>query len=468
MKIFIGICFYFIISFQAICQQAPPQIEDYLSTDDDFENQIDDFSSDLDDFFINMGRDDYTVAYGIGSFTEDKNSNEYMTAVQIAYNQALFSAYYSMALEISNSGPIITTDSGDDIDYSRDYAKQKAIENCRSEAFSAHELFKKENEIKKQEQLEEDNSLLGVIKDRIKSDEKRAEEQVSKEKLSEKNKQDFVYKCKTSGDYQEFTETTTSNLSDVISGARVWVTPAIDNQIAVVIVKSNESSAIAGMLKNNRGINIVNPLRTVKKEIKNRIKDEVLSNTGFPESLLGIRAMKLSNGEWAVYAYGLSLNETNLGSTQKMADKSAKSVSMNRAFNALSKFSELMIDQTDITKEIEGSAIKYEILYNVTKDIPKVKIINNNSLATVAQVFSSSSSSLELPNPDDIYKRKITHNNSAYRLTAVAWSPSLASSNRGKRAENDLSQENPTSLDAAQKNKEETNKKKPKFLKQDW
>lgn len=146
-KLIISLCLYCIMSLEAI--SAPPDIQNYLSTEDDFENQIDEFSSDLEDFFIQNERYDYSVSYGIARFTEDTKSSEYMTALQIAYNQALFSAYYSMALSLSDNGPTTTTESNDDLSASRNYAKQKAIRDCRADAFYAYDSYKKEILIKK-------------------------------------------------------------------------------------------------------------------------------------------------------------------------------------------------------------------------------------------------------------------------------------------------------------------------------
>lgn len=431
--------------FSAALLNAPVNAEGMpslvLSEGDDLESVISDYALDLDYFLDSQGAS-YTITYGVGSVQEsNKNSGQYINSVNLAYKQALLRAYAEMASILDPDGVQIATKDGMAYQSNEgDAIRDALIESCRSEA----EVAFKSYQAKKRKEEEEKNSLLGLAKEGVRQTIGSDSEQPARV-----DEPDFIHKCVANGDAYVQTSSVTKSLSDSVNGGRIWATVYHESEpgqgkIGVVLAKSNETSEVASILKEQLKPSSI--LESASMEIRDRVKSEVQQFPEFPYGLVGTRMMKLSNGEWALYAFGAVQDTSGAksGFMGNLKSDMAKDGAEAQSEAELSRFSGMMVNADFSNLQVGAVQEKLNVEINLTQGTEKVTIGNpDQTLGSIMNAAWEGSSELTLTGAREVFSRKFKDESGlAFRLVATAWSPSLMAKNLNRSADYDAAAEN--------------------------
>lgn len=397
------------------------------------ENVLDQYSNDLQEFYLDNGRR-ATVTSGVAYLkVSDRNSSEYLNAIDLAYKSALTGAYARMATRLSRSGTQAETN--DEITQrgtSENVARQMALTQCLDEAETAFARHQRQSEASERAKEQEKDSLLGLVKERLKTEERRAQDEQILAEQAQEVPEDFVYECEIPGDIDMMVSGSEQSVTDILSGGRVWASFLHDNQVGVVLVKTDDSSELAYILENQIAPSQV--LGTARQEVRERIMQELEMQPGIPEGIVGTRMMRLSNNEWAVYAFGAGqINQSSSG-MQGLANDMARSAAEQRATAELSRFSGLMIDSTQAMQQIDLTEQKYIVEVNVTRGTHRVTKDETSMIGQMISRSQSTSSNINLLGAEPIMSRKIESDDVSFYLSSIAWSPSIMAINTGDRA----------------------------------
>jgi hypothetical protein len=442
-KILSKASFILILFSSVVNAQGLPQLP-VLEAADDLDSVLSGYTLELQ-LFMDSNGSDYSFAYGVGAVAvNDKTSGQYLNSINLAYKQGLLNAYKELASTLDPSGIQITTDDVNDINLaSGNVLKDKIISQCKSEANIKYIVHKKKLEEETTLQKEEKGSLLGLVKNKLKSDEQLAQERIKEQEERSKPEPDFIHNCSAPGNTFVQSSSTTSSVSDTLNGGRIWATVYHDGNVGVVVAKSSESTVIAAVLKEQFMPASIN--RGALLEIRNRVKEEVGKFPEFPFGLVGTRMMRLSNGEWALYSYGATQDTGNnsSGLMDNVASGMSKSGANQQALSELSRFSGLVVNATSASRQTSAVKQTYTVEVNTTKDTAKLKVDQEQTLGEVLNVSFSGSSNLTLVGSREVLSKKFeTSDGLAFRLSAIAWSPSVMAGNMAKREQYNNATEN--------------------------
>jgi hypothetical protein len=281
------------------------------------------------------------------------------------------------------------------------------------------------------------------LKNKLKSDEQLAQESIKEQEKRSMPEPDFIHHCSAPGNTFVQSSSTTSSVSDTLNGGRIWATVYHDGNVGVVVAKSSDSTVIATVLKEQLMPASIN--RGALLEIRNRVKDEVGRFPEFPFGLVGTRMMKLSNGEWALYSYGATQDTGNnsSGLMGNVASGMSKSGANQQALSELSRFSGLVVNATSASRQTSAVKQTYTVEVNTTKDTAKLKVDQEQTLGEVLNVSFSGSSNLTLVGSREVLSKKFEASDGlAFRLSAIAWSPSIMAGSMRKREQYNKAVEN--------------------------
>ena len=281
--------------------------------------------------------------------------------------------------------------------------------------------------------------------DLFKSDERAAEERLARqqEEQAEPPPPDFVHECEGPGDVYVQTSSEVQSIADTLTGGRIWTSMMHNGEIAVVLLRSGDTAEVAAVLKDQ--LFPAKPLSSAFAEVRTRIVQEVADQPGLPMGIVGTRMMRLSNGEWALYAFGAA--QLNEGAATTM-DRRRNKFSANRASGAslseLSRFSGLMINFEQDNLQTAATKETFKVVLNMTQGTEKFKTNNEETIGNLLEVAYNATSDLTLRGSMPVFNEVFETNGSKYRLTAQAWSPSIMASNSQARSSQDAQAENAT------------------------
>lgn len=424
-----------VASFADEQSSGPPSIPD-LNQDSNLASEFSTWRTALQAFFDENGAD-YSVAYGIGSLdTTDKSSSRYVDSVTAAYKQALIDAYVRLSHQINPDGLNVTTSDDTTMKAAKgDFFRDSEIEKCRTEAYDTYQRQQR----KTQEAQEASGSLLGAITARIRGDVPEKKDDQSKK---EEKPEDFIHSCFVDGPSftQEGIETT--QIEDVLSGGRVWATVVHKDKLGLILVRSSETAEVASVLKNQLEPASIN-MQAIP-ELLERINTELAQYEGIPQGVVGTRMLRLSNREWAIYAYGAAqtIGQSGGGFMDSVMEGEDILNAQQEAVAELSRFSGLSIDFNRTKDELRQVKQRWRIDCNVTKDRCDRKMDEEQTFGAILNTAFSSSSELKLVGSETIFTKEFTDGQLHYYLTAQAWSPSIMAKNMNKRRVQDSAAEN--------------------------
>ena len=427
----------------AFAQERPPVLP-ALGPGEDLSTAMSNYAFDLQMFFDMQGAN-YSVATGIRPVTQrGQGSKVAIIDLQLAYKSALLQAYSDLASQLDPDGvDITTTDTVNGQMSEGDALKDSLIAQCKDDASVAHDKHKRKIERKQAKRLEEESSLSSQFFNAIKSDEVLEAERAERERvISPPQEPDFIFTCEAPGDTYVQASTVQESISDSLSGGRIWASYLHEGQLAVVLVRSGDTAEVAAVLKNQMAP--ANPNTAALREVSERIHKEMDAYPGMPMGIVGTRMMRLSNGEWALYAFGAAQEEKKPTSSMGALKKSMSGNKANtQALAELSRFSGLMINKDIATTQIKTDGKSFVIEVNVTRDTHKFTTKQDPSLGEVINFSFSGKSDLQLVGAQAVFNQLFeTNDGMSYRLQAVAWSPSIMAGNLQKRASQDAQAEN--------------------------
>lgn len=418
-----------------------------LGPNDDVISSFNLWANKLQRFFNKNGKK-YTVVASFGALGDaDPSSSMYIEAVNMAYRQALVAGYKAIAVKISEDGLLNETTSTIDQRSNRGNAIDGQLkEKCRSEAKVKFEEY----QFALQKKANDENSFFSLLSNKLKDEETLAREKSAREVPPV----DFVHTCEYEGQKFQQTETQNESISEVLSGGRVWASAISNGQLAIILMRSNETAAVASSLKNQVPPSNVNI--NALDELSLKIQNDLKLNPEIPQGLVGTRLKKLSNGEWAIYSFGAS--QTTQSSDDFMSGLGGITDSDQATSNSLSeltRFSELNIDFSKFVSSIRDVKQTKLVEVNVTKDRVKMSTRQDQIVGSIIESSFSTSSELNLVGAEQIYLQKHDVNGVSFYLSAYAWSPSIMAVNLGigksqaNAAENALTTNSTSDLDDA-------------------
>lgn len=413
---------------------GPPTIPD-LNESSNLVSEFSTWRTDLQAFFDGQSAD-YAVSYGIGNLdTTDKSSSRYIDSVMAAYKQALIDAYVRISQQLNPDGINIGTGDETDTNVAKgDLFRDSEVDRCRVEANDAYQ----EHQRKVLEKQEERDSLLGVIKARVRGDEPRNNSEGAEQETKPAN---FIHSCFVDG--PSFTQTgiETAQIEDVLSGGRIWATVVHKDKLGLILVRSSETAEVASVLKNQLEPASVNT--KALPELRERINAELAQYEGIPQGVVGTRMVRLSNREWAIYAYGAAqtLGKSGGGFMESVIESEDMLNAQQEALSELSRFSGLAIDFERIKKEVRQVKQRWRIDCNVTKDTCDRKMDEESTFGAVLNTSFSARSDLRLVGSEPIFTKEFADGPLKYYLAVQAWSPSIMAKNMNNRKTQDTAAE---------------------------
>jgi hypothetical protein len=366
-----------------------------------------------------------TYALGIGALGGvGPESSIYIETVNAAYQQAISEAYIQLAAKLSDDGLIVDTELNvNNKSQTGNALEQKFKRSCETEAKKAYELHKI-NLVKAEE---EKDSFVNLIKNKLKSEEELAKT-IEKNELPEK---DYIHKCEYEGQQFSQNSTTATVLSDVLSGAGVFASAIHNDQLAGIIKRSPVSAAAASNLLNQNLPANVND--NALAEISEKVKLELKRQFDIPQGLVGTRLTKLTNGEWAIYAYGASQSDRSDTFMPGLSDIQDTQVAQTRALSELARFSEFSVDFDSALQELRDVKEKKIVTVNVTKNKTKITTKKDALIGRIMERSFSSKSTLQLKGAQSVMLENKTVSGTSMYIAAIAWSPSIMAKNQGAR-----------------------------------
>lgn len=414
-----------------------------LNTGDDLDSVLGDYTFELQMFMDGQGKD-YTFEYGIGSVAvDDKTSDQYLNSINLAYKAGLLQAYGKLASTLSTSGvQISTTDEVDVQDSSGDAIRDRLVRDCEEEAQELYALHKLKAERERQEKEEERNSFFGLVKNKLKDDEQKSEEREQLKKELERPEPDFMHTCQAPANTYIQSSSSRSAVSDSLNGGRIWATVYHDGKVGVVVAKSSETTEVAAVLKDQLTPASVNV--SALSEVRQRVVEEVGQFPAFPFGLVGTRMMRLSNGEWALYSYGAMQDKgsSSSGFMSSIRSSNSRQGATQQAYSEMSRFSGLMINADSVTEQTAEVRETFSVEVNATKKTHKFKTDQERTVGEVLNFSWAGSSDLNLVGSKEVFAKKFESDGLAFRLVAVAWSPSIMKGNLNKREAYDSAADN--------------------------
>jgi hypothetical protein len=385
-------------------------------------------------------------ALGIGALGGvGPESSVYIDTVNAAYQQALSEAYIQLATNLSDDGLNVATELNiDQKSQTGNALEQKFKRNCETEAKKVYEL----HQINLARAEEDKNSFINLIKNKLKSEEELAKEASTTNEIPEK---DFIHKCEYEG--QEFSQNSTTEevLADILSGAGVFASAIHNDQLAVIVKRSPNSAAAASSLLNQTLPANVND--NALKEISEKVKLELSRQPDIPQGLVGTRLTKLSNGEWAIYAYGASQSDRSDTFMSGLSDIQDTQVAQTRALAELARFSEFTVDFGSILQELRDVKETKIVTVNLTKGTTRLTTKKDALIGRIMDRSFSSQSSLKLKGSQNVMLANKTVDGTSMYIAAFAWSPSLMSKKQDIRSAQDSAVINKKTTANTEKNK---------------
>jgi hypothetical protein len=408
--------------------EVPPSIPD-LESNTDLASAFSNWSEDLQSFFSKKGRG-YTVVYGIGALdTTDRGSSRYIESIQAAYKQALMDAYTRLSTATNPGGISIATSDKSNLSRSTGNAMPDRIDTeCRQEAQKAYQAHL----LKEKKDRERRESLLGSIAARIRGEKPPAESNQAEPKP------DFIHTCLRPGPTFEQVSKQNQQLTDILSGGRIWASVVHNNQLGIILMRSPDSSEVAKVLRNQLA-----PARihaSAADEVRSRVREELRQFDGKATfGNVGTRMMKLSNGEWAIYSFGASqvVSTGSGGFMAAVTQDSNRQQSIAEAQSELARFSSLSLTFNNQSEEVRSVRTTYRLEYNVTKDTVNQKVDEKETFGAIINTLYSSKSSLTLRGSRDVSTQLLKADGLDYYLSVVAWSPSIMASQLADRSRQD-------------------------------
>jgi len=427
------LCVLLLLSANTYSQERPPGPPE-LEANDDVMSEFSLWANQLQRFFNQQGKN-YTVVSAVGTLgNTDPSSAMYIESVNMAYRQAMISGYKEIAVKTAENGLNSSTESSIDIRSSRGNAMDgKYKEQCREEAKVRYALYLKD--VKEQE--EDAGSIFSLLANKLKDDETLAKQKNE----AEKPQADFVHTCEYEGAKFEQTEEQIQSISDILSGGRVWASVIHNNQLGIILMRSSETAAVASVLKNQVSPASVNA--NALDELSKQVIKDLNKYPDFPQSLVGTRMKRLSNGEWAIYGYGAT--QTTVSSDDFMAGLGAINDADQATANSLAeltRFSELNIDFSRLATSVRDVKQTKVVEVNMSKDTVRLTTRQDNIVGSIVDTSFNASSQLNLVGAEQIYLDKKTVDGMSFYLSAYAWSPSIMGMNQGiRRSQNSAAEQ---------------------------
>jgi len=444
-KYFVGTLLFALLSVSVVSNASESRAKlpaaPNIGPDDDVRSEFVMWANKLQRFFNSQGKN-YTVVAATGALGNvDPSSSMYIEAVNMAYRQALVSGYKDIAVKISEDGLNLETTSTIDQRRSSGNAVDGQLkEKCRSEA----KVKFQEHQAALQKKLDDESSFFGLLTNKLKDEETLSREKAQRDLPAE----DFVHTCEYEGAKFAQTESQNQSISKVLSGGRVWASTISNNQLAIILMRSNDTAAVASSLKNQVSPSKVNI--NALEEISLKVENDLNRNPKIPQGVVGTRLKKLSNGEWAIYAFGAS--QTTQSSDDFMAGLGSITDSDQASSNSLSeltRFSELNIDFSRFASSVSDVTETKRIEVNLTKDRVNVKTSRDRIVGSIIESSFSTSSELNLVGAEQIYLKKHNINGMSFYLSAYAWSPSIMALNLGIGASHENAAESALTINSA-------------------
>ncbi len=401
---------------QAFAQSGPPVLT--LNSGDDLISELANHKNELEDFFDDIGKE-YTIGIGVGPLTIDNpNSAQYIDSIRTGYVRAVQNAYADIARQLGSE--LVETSTSTDIKETQgnigDYQLNAA---CREQA----EAYFKRKE-------DDENSMLSVIKQGIRDLTSDDEEDERAEKPV-----DETYDCNSTKNMAAISETISKSISDSIRGGRILTSAMHDGEIGIVVAVSKETYEVASVLENQYRPAQFNP--KAKKEIRDWIKSQVANYPNIPHGLVGTRMKKLSNGEWAIIAFGAA-QVNNAGASSggllgKMSKQNASGLAADRASAELARFAQLSVDFNRNSTTSTKAREQVQKTVNLTKDNMRTKNVVDEAIGTVIEESFNADASLELKGADRVFSKKYDDGGLSFYLHATGWSPSMMMKNSQSR-----------------------------------
>ncbi|WP_159435533.1 hypothetical protein [Ectothiorhodosinus mongolicus] len=304
----------------------------------------------------------------------------------------------------------------------------RIVAECREEAMQAHQAYLRSQDRERAQR----ESLVGSLAARIRG------ETGETENSPAEPEGDFIHTCVKPGPTYEQVSTETQQLADVLSGGRIWASILHNNTLGVILVRSPDSTEVAQVLQNQLAPARV--LASAREEVRNRVAAELEQfGDDIPYGMVGTRMMRLSNSEWAIYAFGAAQVVSSGGSRfmDTITQDSQRQQSIARAQSELSRFSSLSISYSNQTQDVRSVRVMYRIEYNVTQDRFTSRVDEESTFGQLIDAVYTSSSTLTLRGSRTISTRLVKDENLDYYLSVVAWSPSIMAGQLADRSVQD-------------------------------
>jgi hypothetical protein len=398
-----------IISFGALSVFSfSIQAATFIIEGEDIEDSLIEYTQ-IQEEELNAAGRNYVLGYGLSAINGQPGTETYVTAISMAYQQALINAYVHLAQKIG-ADKIATETSANNITSTGN--AESLVDDCVQKYKAEEAAAAAENE-----------SFIGVVKDAIKET-----SGLNDKEASAASKLDEVYECTEILEGREIENIITRSVTDVFSGTRVIQTVVHDGSLGVVAGFSPETMDVARTLKNQNAS--TNPISTAKSEIRAWVNTQVEKQTGSKLGLVGARMKKLSNGEWAVIGFGLAEASKASGGSSVLARQKKQLQRKKGGLNSvaeLSRFSgsSIFFEAKDRTSDSATKTITNTLREGGSSISQKVK----EAVISTYQESTKLSSNLTLKGASSVYSKLHTDANSgsSFYISAHAWSPSMLS-----------------------------------------
>ena len=401
---------------QSYAQSGPPVLT--LNAGDDLISELASHKNDLEDFFDDIGKD-YTIGIGVGPLTiNDPNNSQYINSIRTGYARAVQNAYADIARQLGSE--LVTTSTSTDIKETQGNLGEYQLNAACQEQAKAYFKQKEDDE----------NSMLSVIKQGIRDLTSNDDEDEAEQKPVDK-----TYDCNSTKNMAAISETISKSISDAIRGGRILTSAMHEGEIGIVVAVSKETYEVASILENQYRPAQYNP--KAKKEIRDWIKSQVENYPNIPHGLVGTRMKKLSNGEWAIIAFGAA-QVNNAGSNSggllgKVSKQNASGLAADRASAELARFSQMSVDFNRDSTTSTKAREQVKKTVNLTQDSTRTKNVIDEAIGAVIEESFDTDASLELKGADRVFSKKYDDGGLSFYLHATGWSPSMMTKNSDRR-----------------------------------
>ena len=407
---------------------------------------------------------EYRFVVGTGILPDpNKNSTKYLQSMGVAYRSALLDGYVNLA-QRANEFAITDKISQADRQGDKELDKKNLEVKCYKEASQKYQLHLAAKEREEKAEKAKKESTSQQVLDLFKSDERLEQERVMEEQdlAAQEPEPDFIYSCTAPGNLFSQVDETTRSITDVLRGTRITHSYVTNDFLGLVMATSTDSVKMANDLREQRPT--ARTYLGALDEITLDVEAQLSEFEGSALDLVGTRMLELSNGEWALYAFGAAqISENSQGGFQASRQAEAAYQKAERdAMTELARFSGIMVtfDENTIKETLAGS--DHLLTINMTEDTMSWSETDAQTVfGEIMESAWSGKSKLNLRGSEDIYTDVITDGDIKYALHVVAWSRDLL----GMNSDTNDAYDNVGSPKASNQNQQS---KKPAVLRNDW